>query len=126
MGYGPDHIELPDDLLAAEPSTATVRLPGHDQWVMGVGTKDEHVNPPAMRDLMTRKANPYTGKGRVLAPGRTGRVAYRFPSDAPRFLTELVVTRIGYFAGGQREVRHDADAGHGVLDHAGLCEVETG
>ncbi len=33
-------------------------LPGHDQWVMGPGTKDVHVTPPALRDLMTRKANP--------------------------------------------------------------------
>ncbi|HRD60464.1 MAG TPA: crosslink repair DNA glycosylase YcaQ family protein, partial [Nocardioides sp.] len=33
-------------------------LPGHDQWVMGVGTKDVHVTPPDRRDVMTRKANP--------------------------------------------------------------------
>ena len=33
-------------------------LPGHDQWVMGPGTRDSHVTPPARRDAMTRKANP--------------------------------------------------------------------
>ena len=33
-------------------------FPGHDQWVMGPGTKDVHVTPPPLRDAMTRKANP--------------------------------------------------------------------
>lgn len=46
-----------DSLAAAEPSDSVRFLPGHDQWVMGPGTKDEHVTPPALRDLVTRKAN---------------------------------------------------------------------
>ena len=54
-----------DDLLAAEPSDAVRLLPGHDQWVAGPGTKDEHVTPPALRDLMTRKANPVIRDGMV-------------------------------------------------------------
>ena len=33
-------------------------LPGHDQWVIGPGTKDVHVTPSARREPMTRKANP--------------------------------------------------------------------
>lgn len=33
-------------------------LPGHDQWVIGPGTKDVHVTPLPRRGLMTRKANP--------------------------------------------------------------------
>jgi hypothetical protein len=57
-----DHV---DALLRAEPSDAVRLLPGHDQWVMGVGTKDEHVTPPALRDLMTRKANPVIAGGVV-------------------------------------------------------------
>lgn len=32
-----------DSLEAAEPSDAVRFLPGHDQWVMGSGTKDAHV-----------------------------------------------------------------------------------
>lgn len=47
-----------DDLVATEPSQEVRFLPGHDQWVIGPGTKDVHVTPPSRRDLMTRKANP--------------------------------------------------------------------
>ncbi|MGO4342370.1 DNA glycosylase AlkZ-like family protein [Pedococcus sp. 2YAF34] len=44
-------------LLAAEPSNEVRFLPGHDQWVMGPGTKDESVTPASRRDAVTRKAN---------------------------------------------------------------------
>jgi hypothetical protein len=47
-----------DALVASLPSEAVRFLPGHDQWVMGPGTKDVHVTPLSRRDLMTRKANP--------------------------------------------------------------------
>ena len=47
-----------ESLTAARPSNAVRFLPGHDQWVMGPGTKDSHVTPPARREAMTRKANP--------------------------------------------------------------------
>ncbi len=47
-----------DALQAAQPSEAVRFLPGHDQWVIGPGTKDVHVTPPSRRDPMTRKANP--------------------------------------------------------------------
>jgi hypothetical protein len=47
-----------DSLVSARPSRAVRFLPGHDQWVMGPGTKEVHVTPPARRDLITRKANP--------------------------------------------------------------------
>ncbi|HET8961226.1 DNA glycosylase AlkZ-like family protein [Nocardioides sp.] len=47
-----------DALEAAAPSAAVRFLPGHDQWVMGAGTKDTHVTPSDRRELMTRKANP--------------------------------------------------------------------
>jgi hypothetical protein len=54
------------DALAACRASETVRfLPGHDQWVIGPGTKDAHVTPPARRDLMTRKANPVIVSGVV-------------------------------------------------------------
>ena len=57
-----------DDLepLLAAVGTAHVRLlPGHDQWVMGPGTKDEHVVPAHLRDLVTRKANLVVADGVV-------------------------------------------------------------
>jgi hypothetical protein len=47
-----------DSLAAARPSDAVRFLPGHDQWVIGPGTKDVHVTPSSRRDLVTRKANP--------------------------------------------------------------------
>jgi hypothetical protein len=47
-----------DALGSAEPSDAVRFLPGHDQWVIGPGTKDTHVTPPDRRELITRKANP--------------------------------------------------------------------
>lgn len=51
---------LRDDLdeLAATPAASAVRLlPGHDQWVLGPGTADAHIVPPARRQLVTRGAN---------------------------------------------------------------------
>ncbi len=47
-----------DALEATRPSETVRFLPGHDQWVIGPGTKDAHVTPLSRRDLMTRKANP--------------------------------------------------------------------
>ena len=46
-----------DSIVAAPPSNAVRFLPGHDQWVMGPGTKDVHVTPQSRRDPVTRKAN---------------------------------------------------------------------
>lgn len=47
-----------DALGAAQPSEAVRFLPGHDQWVIGPGTKDVHVTPASRREPITRKANP--------------------------------------------------------------------
>jgi hypothetical protein len=54
-----------DALVGFGPSDAVRLLPGHDQWVIGPGTKDAHVTPPSRRDLMTRKANPVIAGGVV-------------------------------------------------------------
>ena len=62
-----------DALAGSSPSDAVRFLPGHDQWVIGPGTKDVHVTPPARRDLMTRKANPVVVGGVVTGTwARTG------------------------------------------------------
>lgn len=52
-------------LTAGERSTTVRFLPGHDPWVIGPGTKDHHVTPAPLRDLMTRKANPVVFGGVV-------------------------------------------------------------
>ena len=54
-----------EPLLASSPTGSVRLLPGHDQWVMGPGTKDEHVVPPALRDLVTRKAHLVVADGVV-------------------------------------------------------------
>ncbi len=54
-----------DSLAAAGPSDAVRFLPGHDQWVMGPGTKDVHVTPPARREPVTRRANVVIAGGVV-------------------------------------------------------------
>ncbi len=46
-----------DELMAARPTNAVRLLPGHDQWVIGPGTKDHHIVPPSRRATVTRKAN---------------------------------------------------------------------
>jgi len=58
---GGDHVlvlaEDVDDLRASAPSSALVLLPGRDPWVMAPGTTDEHVVPPARREVVSRSAN---------------------------------------------------------------------
>lgn len=54
-----------DPLMAARPTGAVRFLPGHDQWVIGSGTKDEHVVPAAHRAPVTRKANLVVASGVV-------------------------------------------------------------
>lgn len=46
-----------EELVATPPTTAVRLLPGHDQWVLGPGTADAHVVPPARRALVSRQAN---------------------------------------------------------------------
>ena len=46
-----------DELIATPPTTAVRLLPGYDQWVIGAGTADAHVVPPARRTPISRQAN---------------------------------------------------------------------
>ena len=55
-----------DDLRTASPSTAVRLLPGRDPWVMGPGTSDTRVVPPARRELVSRTAPMVVARG-VLA-----------------------------------------------------------
>ena len=54
-----------DALASAVPSDEVRLLPGHDQWVMGPGTKDAHVTPVNLRGAITRRANPVIHGGVV-------------------------------------------------------------
>jgi hypothetical protein len=46
-----------EELTATRATTAVRLLPGYDQWVLGPGTADAHVVPPARRTLVSRNAN---------------------------------------------------------------------
>ncbi len=92
-----------DALLAARPSRAVRLLPGHDQWVMGPGTKDEQVTPPARRDVVTRKANLVTVGG-VVAGTWTRRgddltVTWLDEGPPPRTAIAEEVARLGSILG---------------------------
>jgi len=54
-----------DDLVATPAATAVPLLPGYDQWVLGPGTADAHVVPPARRSLVSRQASIVTAGGVV-------------------------------------------------------------
>ncbi|WP_376775296.1 DNA glycosylase AlkZ-like family protein [Saccharothrix ecbatanensis] len=94
-----------DDLLATPPTNAVRLLPGHDQWVIGPGTKDQHVVPPARRTPVTRKANLVIAGGTVSGTWtvtanhltvtwfgeretRRGRPSTRKPPDSPASSTD--------------------------------------
>jgi DNA glycosylase AlkZ-like len=46
-----------EELVSTTATSATRLLPGYDQWVLGPGTADAHVVPPARRTLVSRQAN---------------------------------------------------------------------
>ncbi len=54
-----------DDLASTRPTSAVRLLPGNDQWVLGPGTADARVVPPARRALVTRGANVVVAAGVV-------------------------------------------------------------
>ena len=64
---------LREDLeeLATAPTTTAVRLlPRYDQWVLGPGTADAHVVPPARRTLVSRQASRVRPGAPLPATGR--------------------------------------------------------
>jgi hypothetical protein len=54
-----------EELEASRASTAVRLLPGRDPWVMGPGTDDPHVVPPARREPVSRSANLVVARGVV-------------------------------------------------------------
>jgi Winged helix DNA-binding domain len=89
-----------DELTAARPTPAVRFLPGHDQWVMGPGTKDEHVVPPAHRTPVTRKANLVVVGGVVRGTwsARNGEVEVTWFDEAGASPPEVVAEQAGRLA----------------------------
>lgn len=54
-----------DDLVATAPTQAVRLLPKYDQWVLGPGTADARVVPPALRPQVSRGANLVVAGGVV-------------------------------------------------------------
>ena len=98
-----------DALAAARPTDAVRFLPGHDQWVLGPGTKDAQVTPPARRDLMTRKANPVIRGGVVCGTwARQGdqlTVTWLDGAKRPDAALEEEGARLASLLGGELQVR---------------------
>ena len=96
-----------DSLLVARPSDAVRFLPGHDQWVMGPGTKDVHVTPPSTREAVTRKANLVVAGGVVRGTwARTGdalTVTWTDPARPPVAALDEETARLAGILG--RELR---------------------
>ena len=101
--------EHADTLASALPSDEVRLLPGHDQWVMGPGTKDAHVTPPNLRDAITRKANPVIHGG-VVSGTWTRRdralvVTWRSDRPIPASALERETTRLSEILGHELELR---------------------
>ncbi len=98
-----------EDLAAASPSRAVRFLPGHDQWVMGPGTKDGHVTPADRRDPITRRANPVIVGGVVSGTWSVTDdelvVTWLADGRKPRSALEDETTRFGSILGRPLELR---------------------
>ena len=88
---------LREDLaeLTSTTATTTMRLlPGYDQWVLGPGTADAHVVPPARRTLVT----PW-GKHRDRRRGRVRHVVARPRRGRNRLVRRSAAARAGSAGG---------------------------
>ena len=102
-------VEDAASLDASEPSDAVRLLPGHDQWVMGPGTKDVHVTPAPRRESVTRKANPVVVGGVVRGSWarRGDELVVTWPDERPPPSTALEeeVTRLARVLGRDLRLR---------------------
>lgn len=110
---GVDALVLSEDLdalHAAEPSAVVRLLPGHDQWVLGPGTADRHVVPPARRTLVTGGANLVVVGGVVSGTWRLSGdditlTLFGEAGPLPRDALEDEVMRLGDVL--ERRLRHE-------------------
>jgi len=89
-----------DGLAAQEPSTDVTLLPGHDQWVLGPGTADERIVPPARRAPVTRGAALVLNAGVVAGTWRVAGTQlavswFREAGSPPRPRIETEAARLG-------------------------------
>ncbi len=100
-----------EPLTSAVPSDEVRLVPGHDQWVMGPGTKDAHVIPVALREAITRKANPVLHGGVVRGTWtrRDQLLAVSWQSDRPAPISsiEREARRLSELVGHDLELRVD-------------------
>jgi hypothetical protein len=100
-----------ESLTSARPSAAVRFLPGHDQWVMGPGTKDTCVTPPDRRDAMTRKANPVLAGGVVRGTWAVRKdeliVTWLDGGKPPRMAIEEEAARLAAILGADLRLRLD-------------------
>ena len=85
-------------------------LPTADPWVMGPGTADPHVVPPARRQLVTRGANVVLANGVVAGTwtrkADTLAVAWFDEADPPDHdLLDQEATRLGAVLGVEFDLR---------------------
>ena len=96
-------------LQSAVPSDEVRLLPGHDQWVIGPGTGDSHVTPAALRDAMTRKANPVIHGGVVrgtwVRRDHELTVTWRAGQPTPDAAIEREVSRVSEMVGQDLQLR---------------------
>ncbi len=90
-----------DDLLATPPSTAVRLLPRHDQWVLGPGTADAAVVPPAVRGDVSRGADLVVVDGRVAGTWslRGDAVTTRWVGDVPAAPVAALEDEVARLAG---------------------------
>lgn len=101
MLHAREHL---DDLMAREPGAGVVLLPGHDQWVLGAGTTDERIVPPARRSEVTRGANVVLHAGVVcgtwtVAGDRLSITWFREAGSPPHAQIDVEVERLGELFG---------------------------
>ncbi len=103
--------EHADDVASVRPTKAVRLLPAFDQWVLGPGTADAHVVPPAHRGVVSRGAAVVTVGGVVAGTwtlaGDEVRVGWF--DGGPDDVLDAEVARLGTVLG--RDLRPVVDAG---------------
>lgn len=87
-----------EELVAARPTRTVRLLPRYDQWVLGPGTADLHVLPPAQRAAISRGANIAVVGGAVRGTWSQSADEVRvtwFDAAPPRAAVEDEVERLG-------------------------------
>ena len=98
-----------EEISAAEPSDAVRLLPAFDPWVMGPGTADPRIVPPARRALVSRGSHVVVHGGVVAGTWRVqGRVVtvtwFDEAGSAPRSALAEQVRRVGRVRGQELEL----------------------